>query len=128
MMIVNLTQHPATTEQLAAGVFDLQGEQLALLKALLTFEDIPTAEQIEERAELIAELAVMAEWGDRDFVPTAAMIGGAPYLMGALERALKAKAVNPLYAFTRRESVEEVLPDGSVRKQAVFRHTGFVAV
>ena len=32
----------------------------------------------------------------------------------------------PLYAFSRRESVEEWQPDGSVRKINIFRHDGFV--
>ncbi len=36
------------------------------------------------------------------------------------------RGITPLYAFTRRESVEEVLPDGSTRKTAVFRHAGFI--
>lgn len=30
------------------------------------------------------------------------------------------------YAFSRRESVETQLPDGSVKKSSVFRHIGFV--
>ncbi|AJE23878.1 hypothetical protein [Azotobacter chroococcum] len=131
MVIVNLTQHPASPEQLAAGVYDLAGEELALLKGLLTFDEIPSKEEIEAMAADLAELAMLgAAPGDDDgnVIPTAAMIGGAPFLMGALERALTACAVRPLYAFSRRESVEEVQPDGSVRKTAVFLHQGFVEV
>lgn len=55
-----------------------------------------------------------------------AMIGGAPFLMAPLEGALRTRGVIPLYAFSVRESVEEALPDGSVRKTQVFRHAGFV--
>ena len=40
--MINLTQHQATTEQLSVGVVDLTGQQLALVKALLTFDEIPT--------------------------------------------------------------------------------------
>lgn len=47
--------------------------------------------------------------------------------MGALERALIAKGVKPVYAFSARESVDHVQADGSVRKVAVFRHLGFVS-
>jgi hypothetical protein len=55
-----------------------------------------------------------------------AMVGGAPYLMPYLERALKAKDISPIYAFSKRESIDQVQPDGSVRKVAVFRHAGWV--
>ena len=46
--------------------------------------------------------------------------------MPPLEKALRGLGIRPLYAFSVRESVEETLPDGSVRKVAVFRHKGFV--
>ena len=39
-IILNLTQHPATPEQVAAGVVDLIGDDLETLKFLLTFEDM----------------------------------------------------------------------------------------
>lgn len=125
-MILNLTQHPGTPEQ---GVTDLIGEELAALKTALTFDTIPTAQEITERAEYIAELACMNGLGgeDDDPIPTRAMIGGAPYLMAPLERALRNVGIDPLYAFSTRESVEQVqAQDGSVRKVNVFRHAGFV--
>jgi len=56
------------------------------------------------------------------------MIGGAPFLMSALEDALVIAGITPLYAFSVRESVEAEQADGSVRKVAVFRHLGFVEV
>lgn len=133
MRILNLTQHPATTEQIAAGVEDLVGESLSELKRLLTFDALPSKREIQRRAESIARLAV--EWNyevcDEDFATerfTHAMIGGAPFLMSALESALMDEFLTPLYAFSVRESVEEVQPDGSVRKINVFRHKGFVEV
>jgi len=120
MTIINLTQHAATAEQLAAGVFDVpnEGARRELLMQL-TFNDLPEDGEIVERAEALASIA--GAFGAR-----AAMIGGAPYLMSALERELREGGITPLYAFSRRESVEEKLPDGSVRKVAVFRHLGFV--
>lgn len=122
--VLNLTQHPATTEQLADGVFDLHPQHQTKLKQLLTFDDLPTAEEVAVDAEAAADLAadVAAVSGCR-----LVMIGGAPFMMAPLERELKKRGLVPVYAFSRRESVEERLPDGSVRKTAVFRHEGFVA-
>lgn len=127
-MIINLTQHVATPAQQEAGVIDLPEEERAELRELLTFGDLPTQEQIAERAAALADLAAMAGDGAVVGLGDAAMIGGAPYLMAPLERALRARGVTPLYAFSRRESAETTLPDGSIRKVQVFVHLGFVAV
>lgn len=116
MKIVNLTQHQGAPEQ---GVIDLTGEKKTRLVELLNFVEMPNSLEILQRAEALAQLAV-EEGGE------AAMIGGAPFLMSALEKALKEQGVKPLYAFSRRESVEKKLPNGSVEKVAVFRHRGFV--
>ena len=115
--IVNLTQHDASVEQ--KGVFE--PHQKEKVKQLLTFSSLPEREEIKERAE---QLAKIAESEKVDF----AMIGGAPYLMSALEEALIKKGINPLYAFSKRESVEKTLSDGRVEKTQVFRHLGFVEV
>ena len=56
------------------------------------------------------------------------MIGGAPFFMAALESALRDVGVTPIYAFSKREVVEEPQSDGSVKKTAVFRHAGFVGI
>ena len=123
-MILNLTQHEATPQQIAEGVVDLTPEDRAQLRVLLTFDELPSAVQITTVASAICALALMA--GLAGPPVAAAMIGGAPFLMSALERALRAAGVTPVYAFSRRESVEEVQPDGTVRKINVFRHLGFV--
>jgi hypothetical protein len=123
-MYVNLTQHNATPEQVTAGVVDLPPERQHYLRGLLTYEEIPCAEEIRERADDIAALAEEAAEFFGEHVR--AMIGGAPYLMSSLEDALRATGIEPVYAFSARESVEEALPDGSVRKTTVFRHVGFV--
>ena len=115
--VVNLTQHRATRDQLAADVLDLDPGGRERLLELLEFEVVPTAEEIGMRATAIADLVIGEE---------AAMIGGAPFLMSALERALRIRGVRPLYAFTPRESQEEELADGGVRKVQIFRHRGFV--
>jgi len=122
--ILNLTQHRPTPAQVEQGVVDLEGEKREQLIKLLTFNELPTPSEVRERAERIADMAVRYE---------AAMIGGAPYLMGPLERELRKRGITPLYAFSRREVVEEVQPSGKwgkdgwvVRKTQVFRHLGFV--
>jgi len=40
--------------------------------------------------------------------------------------ALRDQGIEPVYAFSVRESIEQTQPDGSVRKVNVFRHAGFV--
>jgi hypothetical protein len=122
MMILNLTQHPASADQIAAGVVDMTGPALAALKAALTFDAAPVGAEIKARAATIAEIASAAGGGDC----ASAMIGGAGYLMPALESALWARSIEPLHAFTRREVVESTGADGAVTKTAVFRHAGWV--
>ena len=56
------------------------------------------------------------------------MIGGAPYLMGALEVALKKVGIQPVYSFSERVSKEVVLEDGTTQKTSVFCHKGFIEV
>ena len=119
-MIVNLTQHPATPDQLAAGVVDLSEPTLGALRRLLTFEDLPDDGEVYRRAVAIAEIAEASGCSH-------AMLGGAPFLMAPLEREVAHRSIEPVYAFSRRESIEEPQPDGSVRKVNVFRHAGFVA-
>ena len=115
----NLTQHDRSAEQVDVGVRDFPHAEREQIQGLLTFDDLPSLEEIEDRAYRLAQ-----------YVPqgAAVMIGGAPFLMSALERALRSRGCVPVYAFSRRESVDQPQPDGSVRKAAVFRHLGFVRV
>jgi hypothetical protein len=116
--ILNLTQHPASPEQIAVGVIEPRDKQV--VRNLLTFDAVPTRDQIKTRAEALAQVA-------RDHGVNYAMIGGVGYLMGPLEQALMDfPQVQPIHAFTRRETVEELQGDGSTKKTAVFRHVGFV--
>lgn len=113
-MILNLTQHLATAEQIEAGVTEAPCD----LTDLLTFTHIPRPEDITSRARQIADIAASSG-------ATKAMIGGAPYLMGALESALHKLGITPLYAFSLRESIE-VQENGVTVKRSVFRHIGFI--
>lgn len=117
-MMLNLTQHPATKEQIEQGVVDLGDDDRETLQKLLTFESLPDAGEIHNRAAKIAALASAA--GAKK-----AMIGGAPFLMSALEAALKNRGIMPCYAFSARISIE-VEEDGEVHKTSVFKHLGFV--
>nr|DAO28797.1 MAG TPA: hypothetical protein [Caudoviricetes sp.] len=119
--ILNLTQHNATAEQKAEGVYDMPADKIGALRMALTFNALPSQAEILERADIIANLA-HTEMGD------SVMIGGAPYLMPALETALKEKGFKVLYSFTQRESVETTDAEGNVVKTAVFRHVGFIEV
>ena len=128
-MIINLTQHAATAEQVAVGVVDLPAEQREALIDALTFESIPDAGEIRARAHDIAELACFnglgGDNGDDPF-PSHAMIGGALWLMAPLAKELRLRSIEPVFAFSVRETEEKVQPDGSVKKVAIFRHAGFV--
>lgn len=117
MKIVNLTQHSATQDQKDAGVFDLT--ETAALKANLTFNELPSKEDIIQRAENIAKIA-------KDSGATFALIGGAGYLIPSLEAALIKHGIKPLHAFSQRVSVEKHNEDGTVSKENVFKHVGFI--
>ena len=117
MSILNLTQHPATPDQIKAGVVEPSDKKA--VQDLLTFTNLPDSWLLGSRAEALALLA--AGTGCES-----AMIGGAPYFMSYLERALMSVGVRPLYSFSVRETEEQVQSDGSVKKVAVFRHSGFV--
>ncbi len=120
MAILNFTQHAATAEQLDAGVIDLMQHDLASLKALLNFVGLPTADEIYERAYAIAALA------ENLFAETV-MVGGAPFLMPVLQKALQMRGITVLYAFSERVSIEKIV-DGVVVKTNEFKHVGFVEV
>lgn len=130
MKILNLTQHAATHEQLAMGVIDVRPEWRPALVELLTFDDLPTREEISARAyELTAIFAAYDMSGNDDDdgeYPRHVMIGGAPFFMSALEAALLDHNIQPVYAFSKRESVEVTDADGNVRKTSVFKHVGFI--
>ena len=116
---LNLTQHPASFEQKDAGVVDPSPTLKATIVTLLNFTALPSPEEIEERASKLLDIVRQEGY-------QAAMIGGAPYLVTEICRQARRRGIIALHSFTQRESVEEVLPDGSTKKVAVFRHVGFV--
>ncbi len=118
MAILNFTQHAATAEQVAAGVIDLMQHDQASLKALLNFVGLPTRDDVYNRAYAIAALA------ENLFAETV-MVGGAPFLMPVLQKALQMRGITVLYAFSERVSIEKIV-NGVVVKTNEFKHSGFV--
>ena len=130
-MILNLTQHTATPDQIVAGVVDLPELERQMLQKLLTFEELPSVQDLADRAAAILYLIEGTDWhpGQLDGESPhfeSAMIGGAPFLMPILAESLKESGLLPVYAFSQRVVEEQGDEAGSVRKVAVFRHIGFV--
>ena len=119
MRILNLTQHDATPDQAVAGVVEPADKEL--VRALITFVDLPDARELKAKAAALAQMVAYDRF-------ETVMIGGAPFFMAPLEQALRERNIKVLYAFSKRESVDEVQKDGSVKKTQVFRHAGFVEV
>jgi len=117
--IFNLTQHVATPDQIADGVVELTPEIKKEIQALLTIEELPTREELTIRAIKLREIARVSGC-------SMVMIGGAPFLMGALEHELRGACRMPVYSFSKREVVEQAQADETVKKVAVFKHTGWV--
>lgn len=117
--ILNLTQHSATLEQINSGVIEPEDKMKVI--NLLSFNSLPSKDTLIFKAHLLASYA-------RKCGAKKAMLGGAPFFMPFLERALISMEIEPIYAFSVRDSKEEVQPDGSVKKVNFFRHAGFVSV
>jgi hypothetical protein len=125
MKIVNLTQHAASPAQEAEGVVCPHVDSnpfSAALRELLTFDTLPSSQDVADRSAKLAKMArQLADFAGAD----AAMIGGAPFLMASLEKALGDVGLIAVFAFSTRESVEEVV-GGQTVKRSVFAHKGFV--
>lgn len=124
-MILNLTQHEPTSEQ-----YDVVNWNHELVKELITFDDIPTKEEMVERANQIACIAVSFFLNNPqagDYFSAPVMIGGAPFFMGVLESVLKENGLHPLYSFSKRVSMDAYI-DGKIVKKSEFKHIGWVRV
>ena len=117
---MNLTQHSLTAEQISGNeCFRIESVPGDVINDRLTFNEIPTVEEMAERALDISRIAAQHS-------VEAAVIGGAPYFMPFLEKALIKLDIIPLYSFSKRESIERKNPDGTVIKTSVFKHIGWV--
>ena len=121
-MILNLTQHNATADQINVGINDLTVDFQTALKGLLTFPTQYTRADLEYRALQIHEL-VRDFCGTSEEVLEGVMIGGMPSFMPVIESVLISKGIKVGYACTERKSVDKEV-DGKIIKTAVFVHAG----
>lgn len=156
-LVLNLTAHAATPDQIADGLEDVK--DTSQLKALLDIpeEALRASDDVLDRfldgkvqgiistfvLPIQAErLIQFTKVFSRPKIPidtvkvlnTArfalgfyAMVGGAPILMERLIPALEAIGVIPVYSLSARVSQDEIQPDGSTRKVSVHRHIRFRA-
>lgn len=117
-MIINLTQHKATQEQVEQGVVDLPDDLRLEVVSLLTFDKLPSLGERINSAKKIASIA-------REAGAKKALIGGAPWFMNNLEKELHRKDIDSLYAFSERKSSERLI-GGEVVKTTTFVHKGFI--
>lgn len=116
-IITNLTRYKATPEQIKSGVRDIKNmDARGRLIMHLTFTNLPTPEEIRDRAYCISLLAYS------DY----AMIDGASYLMPALEKELIRRDVIPLYPVLKRVIKLDVDESGKEIRTITFKHLGFV--
>jgi hypothetical protein len=146
MIILNLTQHNSTLEQKGEGVIDLPETYSNSLKKLLTFDELPSKKDIENRAEDIYKLVISFTKDELSPIKEEVksmlnengnlntdefkkfnlgfMLGGAPWLMPTLTEKLK-NIGTPLFSFTKRE-VKEIQNGNEVKKISIFKHIGFI--
>lgn len=117
-MILNLTHHHATNEQLKEGVVEPTDKKL--VQSLLIFDEKPDMDEIYSRSTTLGDIAKFSG-------ATKAMIGGAPYLMGALEAALKQRGIIPCYSFYKKIKTTNYGSRGE-SKGYIFKHEGFIDV
>lgn len=117
--MLNLTQHVATPEQISAGVVEPPTVMKRRIQSLLTFNETPIPQVMEEKAEALARCCRMLG-------ATSVMVYQPPYFMSTLERVLKRQGIHVFYAFSKWKTIEEVTPDGFCWKVAVFRHEDFI--
>lgn len=115
--MLNLTQHVLTIEQQNENVVEPLDKEY--IRSLLTFDEIPSVEKLQEVA---IELAEYASAQETDSV----MIGGAVYLMPYLIFELNKRGIDAYYSFSRRVSEDFVQDSDVVIKRVIFKHCGFI--
>jgi len=119
-LILNLTQHPATKDQVDVGVVNVTDADLPKLKKALTFDEPPT------RLELIRRRQTIVGMASKYNCPSV-MLGGAPYLCTELDLSFSLDGYKVLYSFSKRVSIEfKDSTTGEVTKTNVFKHIGWV--
>lgn len=116
-MIFNFTQHKTSLDQIKDGIVDVENHEY--IQQLLTFDELPTKEEIQKRACLLADYAqkINAE---------KVMIGGAFYLITRLAKEMNKRGISVCYSFSKRQSVDDVQEDGSVIKRTLYKHEAVI--
>lgn len=112
-MIINLTLNGILEDQMEDGV--VSASVPGLVKAMLTFEEMPGVEDMRMRAHTLSIIA-------RNSGADRALISGPPYFMGYLVCALRVRDVEPVYAYT--QEFEVALANGE--KRVCTKHLGFI--
>lgn len=99
MSIINLTQYPTTVEMKKLGIVDLKESAYKTLLRHLVFMECPDKARIKEAAKNIAALAYTASVM---YHTNKALIGGDPFLMPSLEKALRKLGIQPVYLFDNK--------------------------
>lgn len=93
--IFNLTKHYATWEQKKLGVIEPSQRLKDEIRELLTFDDLPDALELEERAKKLASIAKLSACEK-------ALIGGASFIISILEAYLCFEGIEPVFAWNFR--------------------------
>ena len=130
-VIINLTPHLATPDQASAGLIDMpeDGGLRAALTEALSFNHQPDQEELLRRARRV--VGIMADYagGMTALQGRKVMLGGFSALMHPLQAACLKAGMQVGYAYPGLcECVDQLQPDGSVLKMAIFRHGGFIWV
>ena len=122
MRIYNLTKHKFTAEQQAdATCVEVPAAQDPKLQ---DFSAPPTNEEMETRASQLMQLAIDAGAEEKDHV----LIASAMYFIPYLIEAAKEADLVPTFSFTKRQSKETKLEDGSIKQEYIFRHEAWITV
>lgn len=118
MPVYNATRHLCTPEQLAAGIIDLPASLHKKIKAMSTFNPMPTMDMVESVADDVTHLLYMhISLIDPFEEDIQIMIGGAPYYTAALADSLAQSGYQARYPFFQRKYVNS---------KVVFLHEGLV--
>jgi hypothetical protein len=123
-MILNFTKSDPTIEERAAGV----GQTSQRIRDMLTFETIPTLDDVKERA------AALRMWVESQVIqnnltaPVQVMIAEPVYLMSSLERELMDYGFVPVYSYGLTSGIEELNEEGYVGTFVRYRHSGFIVI
>lgn len=93
--IFNLCKHTATWEQRKLGVVEPGNEVKHEIRELLTFDELPDALDLEQRAKKLSGIAKLSGCGK-------ALIGGAGFIISVLETYLCWEGIEPVFAWNFR--------------------------